>query len=53
MPPDERTASPAPLAMDAVADAVVTLARDDRLAGRVMVLWGGEPPRLLDPERRE
>jgi NAD(P)-dependent dehydrogenase (short-subunit alcohol dehydrogenase family) len=34
---------------EAVAEAVVDLVRDDALAGRVLVLVGGEPPRLLDP----
>jgi hypothetical protein len=36
-----------------VAEAVVACIRDDGLAGRVMVLWPGEPRRLLDPDRRE
>jgi NAD(P)-dependent dehydrogenase (short-subunit alcohol dehydrogenase family) len=53
MTPDERAATPAPLPPEAVADAVVELIRDDELTGRVMVLWPGEPPRLLDPERRD
>jgi NAD(P)-dependent dehydrogenase (short-subunit alcohol dehydrogenase family) len=53
MTPAERAAAPARVAMDDVADAVVELARDESLAGRVMVLWGGEPRRLLDPARRE
>lgn len=48
MTPDERAAAPPPVAMEEVADAVVELVRDDGLAGRVMVLWGGEPRRLLD-----
>jgi hypothetical protein len=30
-----------------VADAVLRLVRDDSLAGRVLELRGGEPPRLL------
>jgi NAD(P)-dependent dehydrogenase (short-subunit alcohol dehydrogenase family) len=33
-----------------VADAVLRLARDDSLAGRVLVLYGGEPPELLPVE---
>jgi NAD(P)-dependent dehydrogenase (short-subunit alcohol dehydrogenase family) len=32
-----------------VADAVVECICDDRLAGRVMVLWREQPRRLLDP----
>jgi NAD(P)-dependent dehydrogenase (short-subunit alcohol dehydrogenase family) len=33
-----------------VADAVVQLVQDDSLAGRVVVLHGGEPPRLVPAE---
>lgn len=32
-----------------VADAVLRFVRDDSLAGRVLVLYGGEPPRLIEP----
>jgi NAD(P)-dependent dehydrogenase (short-subunit alcohol dehydrogenase family) len=53
MTPAERAAAPVPVAMDDIADAVVELARDDGLAGRVMVLRGGEPRRLIDSDRRE
>jgi NAD(P)-dependent dehydrogenase (short-subunit alcohol dehydrogenase family) len=35
---------------DEVADAVLRLVRDDSLAGRVLVLRGGDPPRLLPAE---
>ena len=49
----ERAAAPVPLAMEEVADAVVALARDGSLAGRVCVLRGGEPARLLPPEAHE
>jgi NAD(P)-dependent dehydrogenase (short-subunit alcohol dehydrogenase family) len=49
MSTSERAAAPTPLALDEVADAVVALIADDDLARRVMVLRGGEPPRLLDP----
>ena len=35
-----------------VADAVVGLVQDETLAGRVLVLVGGEPPRLLPVEER-
>jgi NAD(P)-dependent dehydrogenase (short-subunit alcohol dehydrogenase family) len=48
MTPAQRAAAPAPIAMEDVADAVIDLARDDSLAGRVVVLRGGEPRRLLD-----
>jgi NAD(P)-dependent dehydrogenase (short-subunit alcohol dehydrogenase family) len=47
MTPAERAAAPVPLPPDAVPDAVVAFARDDTLAGRLMVLRPGEPPRLL------
>lgn len=49
----ERAAAPVPLPMDEVADAVVAFARDESLAGRVCVLRGGEPARLLAPESPE
>jgi NAD(P)-dependent dehydrogenase (short-subunit alcohol dehydrogenase family) len=48
-----RAATPAPIPLDEVADAVAGCIRDDRMAGRVMVLWRGEPRRLLDPGQRE
>jgi NAD(P)-dependent dehydrogenase (short-subunit alcohol dehydrogenase family) len=50
MTAEERAAAPIPLSPEDVADAVVELIRDDRLAGIVMVLRGGAPRRLLDPE---
>jgi hypothetical protein len=34
------------------AGAVVEFIRDENLAGRVMVMWPGEPSRLLDPDLR-
>jgi NAD(P)-dependent dehydrogenase (short-subunit alcohol dehydrogenase family) len=48
MTDEERAVAPEPLPLELVTGAVVELLRDDALAGRVMVLWGGEPPRLLD-----
>jgi NAD(P)-dependent dehydrogenase (short-subunit alcohol dehydrogenase family) len=45
-----RAAAPEPLPMEAVAEAAVRFIADDALAGRVMVLRGGAPPRLLAPE---
>jgi NAD(P)-dependent dehydrogenase (short-subunit alcohol dehydrogenase family) len=44
----ERAELPTPVPMDDVADAVVRFVRDDTLAGRVMVLIGDEPPRLIE-----
>ena len=38
-----------PIPLAHVADAVLALIRDDTLAGRVLVLLPGEPPRLLEP----
>jgi NAD(P)-dependent dehydrogenase (short-subunit alcohol dehydrogenase family) len=52
MTASERAATPAPRPPEEVADAVVECLRDDALTGRVMVLWPGEPARLLDPELR-
>ena len=33
--------------VDEIAASVVRLVRDETLAGRVLVQWSGEPPRLL------
>jgi NAD(P)-dependent dehydrogenase (short-subunit alcohol dehydrogenase family) len=52
MSPAEREAAPVPRPPSEVADAVVALARDESLRGRVLVMWPNEPPRLLDPELR-
>jgi NAD(P)-dependent dehydrogenase (short-subunit alcohol dehydrogenase family) len=49
----ERAQLPTPVTMDDVAAAVVRFVRDDSLAGRVLVLIGDEPPRLIDQERRD
>jgi NAD(P)-dependent dehydrogenase (short-subunit alcohol dehydrogenase family) len=43
----ERAESPPQVPMAEVADAVVDFVRDDRLAGRVVLLRGGEPRRFL------
>jgi len=53
MPPEQRREVPKLLAPEQVAEAVLRLVRDDDLAGRVMVLWCEEEPRLFDPDRRE
>ncbi|HEY2956912.1 MAG TPA: SDR family oxidoreductase [Actinomycetota bacterium] len=45
--PDELAALPPAMRPDDIADAAAWLARDDRLAGRVLVCSAGEPPRLL------
>ena len=47
----ERAAAPVPIPMDEVADAVIRFVEDDGLEGRVIVLLGGEPPRLLPRNR--
>jgi NAD(P)-dependent dehydrogenase (short-subunit alcohol dehydrogenase family) len=33
--------------LDEISDAVVEIVTDENLAGRVMVLWSGKPPRLI------
>src|SRR5215204_4960831 len=48
MTPAQRAAMPAPRPSEEIAGAVVEFIRDENLAGRVMVMWPGEPPRLLD-----
>jgi NAD(P)-dependent dehydrogenase (short-subunit alcohol dehydrogenase family) len=48
--PDERRARsvpPALLSLEEIAEAVVGLIADDRLAGRLLVWWNGQPPRLI------
>jgi NAD(P)-dependent dehydrogenase (short-subunit alcohol dehydrogenase family) len=52
MTPVERAVTPAPRPPEEVAEAVVDFVRDEDLAGRVLVMWPGEPARLLDPEFR-
>jgi NAD(P)-dependent dehydrogenase (short-subunit alcohol dehydrogenase family) len=49
----ERAELPTPVPMDDVADAVVRFVRDDTLYGRVMVLVGDEPPRLIEARREQ
>lgn len=49
MPPDERAQAPPFVPPESVAEAVVGLAEDDELAGRVLVLRGGRPAELLEP----
>jgi NAD(P)-dependent dehydrogenase (short-subunit alcohol dehydrogenase family) len=43
----ERATPPAPIPLADVAAAVLDLIRDDTLAGRALVLWRGQAPRLL------
>jgi len=48
--PEQRREWNAPdilLTTDEIADAVVQLATDENLAGRVMIWWGGQPRRLI------
>jgi NAD(P)-dependent dehydrogenase (short-subunit alcohol dehydrogenase family) len=47
MTPDERAAAPEPVALEDLAEAVMAFVGDETLAGRVVVLRGGTPPRLL------
>ena len=43
---EERATTPPPIPLETVAAAVIRLIRDDTLAGRALVLWRGETPRL-------
>ncbi|MBI2823605.1 MAG: SDR family oxidoreductase [Planctomycetia bacterium] len=48
--PEDRRAGDVPdvlVTTDEIADAVVQLIADDSLAGRIMVWWCGQPPRLI------
>jgi len=47
MSPAQRAAIPPLIPPEVVADAVVSVIRDDALSGRALVLTGGQPPRLL------
>lgn len=49
MTPGERTAMPTPRPPREIADAVVEFVTNEALTGQVMVMWPGEPARLLDP----
>lgn len=51
MTEQERAAAPEPIELDTVADAMVRFVREDDLSGRVIVIWGGEPARLIDPDQ--
>jgi NAD(P)-dependent dehydrogenase (short-subunit alcohol dehydrogenase family) len=53
MSPEERAAVPELIEPAEIAEQVVRFVRDDSLAGRVVVLWGGEPPRLLPDDQRD
>jgi NAD(P)-dependent dehydrogenase (short-subunit alcohol dehydrogenase family) len=52
MTPAQRAAAPTPIPPEEIASAVVEFVLDEELAGRVMVMWPGEPARLLDPGLR-
>jgi NAD(P)-dependent dehydrogenase (short-subunit alcohol dehydrogenase family) len=48
--PDERAAQGVPpvlTTLEEICDAVVKLATDETLAGRILVMWSGQPPRLI------
>ena len=53
MTPEERSGVPRLLQPSEVAAAVVDLMQDDALAGRVLVMWCGEEPYLLQTDRRD
>jgi len=48
----ERAAAPELVPPEVIAATVVDLARDEQAAGRVVVLDGGNPPRMFDPAGR-
>jgi hypothetical protein len=50
MTPAEHAAAPTPRPPEEIAAAVVDFIRDEGHSDRVMVMWPGEPPRVLDPE---
>jgi NAD(P)-dependent dehydrogenase (short-subunit alcohol dehydrogenase family) len=52
MTPAERAAAPTPRPPEEIAAAVADFVQDEDNSGRVMVMWPGEPPRLLDPGLR-
>ena len=47
MTDQQRAELPIPIPMDDIADAVIRFIEDDTLEGRIIVLQGGVPPRLL------
>jgi hypothetical protein len=47
MSPEERAAAPPFADPEGIAEAVVLLVEDESLAGRVVEMRGGQPPRLL------
>jgi NAD(P)-dependent dehydrogenase (short-subunit alcohol dehydrogenase family) len=53
MSPAERAAAPPFVDPDEIAETVLWLVRDDALAGRVVVMRGGEPRRLLETGNEE
>jgi NAD(P)-dependent dehydrogenase (short-subunit alcohol dehydrogenase family) len=52
MTPEQRAAAPPLIPLRSITDAVVECIRDEQLAGRVLLLFGEEPPRLLDSDLR-
>jgi hypothetical protein len=48
----ERAVMPVPRPPEEIAAAMVDFVHDEELAGRVMVMWPGERPRLLGPALR-
>jgi NAD(P)-dependent dehydrogenase (short-subunit alcohol dehydrogenase family) len=51
--PEERSAAGVPrvlITLDEIAGGVLRLITDESLAGRVLVWWSGEPPRLIPPD---
>jgi NAD(P)-dependent dehydrogenase (short-subunit alcohol dehydrogenase family) len=44
---EERASIPPPIPLATIADEIIRLVADDSLAGRAVVIWRGEPPRLV------
>jgi NAD(P)-dependent dehydrogenase (short-subunit alcohol dehydrogenase family) len=44
---EERASEPPPIPLETITAAVLRLITDDALAGRALVVWRGEPPRLV------
>ena len=53
MTPDQRSAIPELLQPSEVASSIVDFVEDDAMSGRVLVMWCGEEPYLLDTDRRD
>jgi NAD(P)-dependent dehydrogenase (short-subunit alcohol dehydrogenase family) len=53
MSEDERAEMPPRVPLSQLCQEVIALLENERASGRVVVLWGGQPARTLDPGARE